>query len=75
MPMNIDFLSNAAGALILIIEGWDTSWGLAQYLEVCRKEGIAVFDLVPGEIEKTLHAIQAHMVTIAGKADFLDQRT
>jgi len=54
MPMNINFLYGSAGALVLKIEGWDTSWGMQRYKEICHENNIPSFELDPNDMEKTL---------------------
>lgn len=40
MPMNLNFLYQPLGVLLLKIEGWESSWGLRQYIEICEKNRI-----------------------------------
>lgn len=59
MPMNLDFLYRSAGVLLLKIEGWDTSWSVQHYIEICHKSGIPLYDLDPEQLEKTLLMLEA----------------
>lgn len=61
MPMNINFLHRSAGVLILKIEGWDKSWGMKQYIEVCNNNDMPLYELNPENLEETLCALQAAM--------------
>ncbi len=54
MPMNIDFLKKSKGMLLLKLEGWDTSWGLKTYLDICAKEGIPVYELSLENLEEQI---------------------
>lgn len=51
MPMNMNFLLNSQGMILLKLEGWDVSWGIKQYLTVCEKENIKIYDLYPDNID------------------------
>lgn len=58
MPLNLDFLYRSKGMLLLKIDGWDSSWSVLQYIEICEKENIPIFDLNPNSVEETLDLIE-----------------
>jgi hypothetical protein len=60
MPMNLNFLYASNGLLLLKIKGWDESPGVQQYINVCQVENLAVFDLDPDDMEKTVDLIRAN---------------
>ncbi|MBS0186202.1 MAG: hypothetical protein JSS34_07715 [Proteobacteria bacterium] len=51
MPMNLDLLCQSKGMVLLKIEGWDTSSGIQQYLTICQKTHIPIYDLLPEALE------------------------
>lgn len=57
MPMNIDFLINARAMILLKLAGWEESWGISQYLEICSRENIQVYDLYEETLESDLNQL------------------
>jgi hypothetical protein len=49
MPMNIDFIYRSSGVILVKVKGWDSSWGIKQYINVCNSSDIPIFEL---EVEK-----------------------
>lgn len=54
MPMNLDFLYRANALILLKCDGWDTSWGLKHYFEVCQNQNIPIYDLDPANLDQNL---------------------
>lgn len=61
MPMNLNFLYRSAGVIIFKTDGWNKSWGMKQYLETCSKNDLPIYELYPGQMEKTFQTISAAM--------------
>lgn len=58
MPMNMDFLLKSQGMLFLKLEGWESSWGIQQYLEMCDRESMPIYDLHPKDLEEQMQALK-----------------
>lgn len=54
MPMNINFLRQSKGMFLLKLEGWETSWGIETYLNICKKEDICIYDLFSDNLEEQI---------------------
>lgn len=54
MPMNIDFLYGAKAVILLKLSGWNVSWGISQYLKVCSKENIDIYELEEENLDQNL---------------------
>lgn len=57
MPMNIDFLMRSQGMILLKAEGWNTSWGMSHYVNLCKEHQIAVWELEPKNLESEIQKI------------------
>lgn len=57
MPMNMDFLANAQGMLLLKTQGWDSSWGIQKYLDYCSKNKIKIYDLTSDNLDQSMNEI------------------
>ena len=43
MPYLFEFLKVSKGLIVVMLEGWEKSWGVAQELKYCRENGIPVY--------------------------------
>lgn len=67
MPMNLEFLSHAKAMILVKLKGWETSWDIQQYLNVCEEEKILVHDLFSENIDSNVEKLIHHLSEINPK--------
>ena len=50
LPYDFSLLRGAKGMIVLKLEGWDKSYGVAREIELCEELGIPVQYLAPNEV-------------------------
>jgi hypothetical protein len=71
MPMNLALLHNSKGVILLKLESWDSSPGIAGYLKTCEELQISVFGVEFNDMEynldKLIGEIHTHSEGIGAK--------
>jgi hypothetical protein len=57
MPMNMNFLYKSNGMILLMIPGWDQSWGINHYIEQCKERNIPIFKVKFNQTDYDLNAL------------------
>ncbi|MCC2646558.1 MAG: hypothetical protein K0R02_623 [Rickettsiaceae bacterium] len=52
---------NSSGMILLKVPGWDDSWGLKQYHEICKTHDIAIYDLTPERLDEDITFIASQI--------------
>jgi hypothetical protein len=58
--------------ILLKLNGWEQSWGIKAYLDICEKEKIPVYELLPENLESQIVAFKEKMSKEKDKIDSAD---